>query len=98
MTQRRRLKLSANQRTALWSRWKAGQSLHEIGRAFGKDHVSIHWEYVVRGRQEPTLFRWEIASVRRRKYDNCEIFFLKLEGARSPACSFSSSPPDLIQM
>jgi len=24
----------------MWSRWKAGQSLHEIGRAFGKDHVS----------------------------------------------------------
>src|SRR5258708_13720292 len=43
MTQRRRVKLSANQRTDLWSRWKAGQSLHEIGRAFGKDHVSIQF-------------------------------------------------------
>jgi len=36
MTQRR-------QRTDLWSRWKAGQSLHEIGHAFGKDHVSIQF-------------------------------------------------------
>jgi IS30 family transposase len=27
----------------MWSRWKAGQSLHEIGRAFGKDHVSIQF-------------------------------------------------------
>ena len=43
MTQGRRVKLSATQRTDLWSRWKAGQSLHEIGRAFGKDHVSIHF-------------------------------------------------------
>src|SRR5216684_5466915 len=43
MTQGRRVKLSANQRTDMWSRWKAGQSLHEIGRAFGKDHVSIHF-------------------------------------------------------
>ena len=43
MTQRRRVKLSANQRTDMWSRWKAGQSLHEIGRAFGKDHVSIQF-------------------------------------------------------
>jgi hypothetical protein len=25
----------------LWRRWKAGQSLHEIGRAFGKSHSSI---------------------------------------------------------
>jgi IS30 family transposase len=37
------VKLSANQRIDMWSRWKAGQSLHEIGRAFGKDHVSIQF-------------------------------------------------------
>jgi IS30 family transposase len=43
MTQERRVKLSATQRTDMWSRWKAGQSLHEIGRAFGKDHVSIQF-------------------------------------------------------
>jgi len=43
MTQARRVRLSATQRTDLWSRWKAGQSLHEIGRVFGKDHVSIHF-------------------------------------------------------
>ena len=27
----------------MWSRWRAGQSLHQIGRAFGKSHVSIHF-------------------------------------------------------
>jgi hypothetical protein len=27
----------------MWNRWKAGKSLHEIGRVFGKDHVSIHY-------------------------------------------------------
>jgi IS30 family transposase len=27
----------------MWRRWKAGQSLHEIGRALGKDHVVIHF-------------------------------------------------------
>jgi IS30 family transposase len=43
MTQARRVRLSAIQRADMWSRWKAGQSLHEIGRAFGKDHVSIHF-------------------------------------------------------
>ena len=43
MTHRRRVRLSAVQRTDLWARWKAGQSLHEIGRAFGKDHVSIQF-------------------------------------------------------
>jgi hypothetical protein len=43
MTQLRRVRLSVMQRTNMWSRWKAGQSLHEIGRAFGKDHVSIQF-------------------------------------------------------
>ena len=43
MTQARRVRLSWAQRTALWGRWKAGQSLHEIGRAFGKSHVSIQF-------------------------------------------------------
>ncbi len=42
MTQGKRVALSAAQRTELWSRWKAGQSLHVIGRAFGKPHNSIH--------------------------------------------------------
>ena len=37
MTFRRRFKLSEHQRNDMWRRWKAGQSLHEIGRAFSKD-------------------------------------------------------------
>src|SRR5260370_13130310 len=42
MTQGKRAELSAVQETEVWSRWKAGQSLHTIGRAFGKPHTSIH--------------------------------------------------------
>jgi IS30 family transposase len=42
MTRRKRQMLSAAQSNDIWSRWKAGQSLHEIGRAFGKPHTSIH--------------------------------------------------------
>ena len=41
MTQVNRARLSATQKTEVWSRWKAGQSLHKIGRAFGKGHSSI---------------------------------------------------------
>ncbi len=41
--QRIRVRLSSAQRADLWRRWKAGQSLHEIGRAFGKSHVVIHF-------------------------------------------------------
>src|SRR6202030_2066561 len=39
----RRWKLSSAQRADMWSRWKAGQSLHEIGRALGKDKQVIHF-------------------------------------------------------
>jgi hypothetical protein len=41
MKRGRRYGLSAEQKADIWRRWKAGESLHEIGRAFGKDHGSI---------------------------------------------------------
>ena len=54
MAQRRRVKLSANQRMDMWGRWKAGQSLHEIGRAFGKSHVVVHFLLTRHGGIAPT--------------------------------------------
>ena len=41
MKQGRRFGLSVEQKLDVWRRWKAGQTLHEIGRAFGKEHFSI---------------------------------------------------------
>src|SRR5882762_2943093 len=41
MSEGKRSRFSLMQRTEIWSRWKAGQSLHRIGRAFGKPHTSI---------------------------------------------------------
>jgi hypothetical protein len=40
---------SAEQRTDMWRRWKAGELLHEIGRAFGKDRGSIQFQMSQRG-------------------------------------------------
>jgi hypothetical protein len=37
----KRFGLSAVQKSELWSRWKAGQTLHEIGRALDKGPSSI---------------------------------------------------------
>src|ERR1700720_894153 len=42
MTQGKRVALSAAQPTELWSRWKAGQSLHTIGGALGTPDNSLH--------------------------------------------------------
>jgi len=41
MKRGKRFGLSAEQKSDVWRRWKAGQTLHEIGRAFGKEHSSI---------------------------------------------------------
>jgi IS30 family transposase len=41
----------------MWGRWKAGQSLHEIGRAFGKDHVSIQFMLAQHGGIVPAARR-----------------------------------------
>jgi IS30 family transposase len=41
MNPRKRTPLSATQRGEVWRRWKAGESLHAIGRAVGKDHVVV---------------------------------------------------------
>jgi hypothetical protein len=34
-------RLSSTQRADIWTRWKAGQTLHDIGRAYGKPHPTI---------------------------------------------------------
>src|SRR6202049_1768043 len=55
MTQGKQFGLPATQKIAMWSRWKAGQSLHEIGRAFGKGHSSIRCVVSHRGGFVPAL-------------------------------------------
>jgi IS30 family transposase len=42
MTASKRTRLSASQRVEVWRRWKAGESLHAIGRALGRAHPVIH--------------------------------------------------------
>src|SRR5512137_96920 len=49
MGQQRRSRFSPTQITDVWRRWKAGQSLHEIGRAYGKPHPSIRCVLLPRG-------------------------------------------------
>jgi hypothetical protein len=57
MTQGRRVKLSSAQRTDMRRRWKAGESLREIGRAFNKSHVSIHFMLSQHGGIVPAVCR-----------------------------------------
>jgi IS30 family transposase len=57
MKRARRWKLSGAQRTDMWNRWKAGQSLHEIGRALGKSHVVVQFLLARHGGIAPTARR-----------------------------------------
>jgi hypothetical protein len=57
MRQGRRYGLSAEQKADIWRRWKAGESLHEIGRGFDKDHGSIQFLLSKHGGIAPAIRR-----------------------------------------
>ena len=57
MTQRKRSTLSPTQKADIWKRWKAWQSLHEIGRVFDKPHTSIRHFLLPRGGIAPAARR-----------------------------------------
>jgi len=57
MAEGKRNRLSMEQRIDMWRRWKAGESLHEIGRAFGKAHNSIRFLLKQRGGIVPAARR-----------------------------------------
>jgi hypothetical protein len=56
MAQGKRDRLSAEQRIEMWRRWKSGESLHEIGRAFGKGHGSIRFLFTSNTRSHPIRY------------------------------------------
>jgi IS30 family transposase len=53
----KRFGLSAIEKRDVWRRWKAGESLHEIGRAFDKTPSSIHCVLLPRGGIPPLARR-----------------------------------------
>jgi len=53
----KRFGLSAIEKCDVWRRWKAGQSLHEIGRVFDKPHTSIRHLLLPRGGIAPAARR-----------------------------------------
>ena len=52
-----RFGLSAIEKLDVWSRWKAGQTLHAIGRAFDKPHSCIRAVLLPRGGIPPLARR-----------------------------------------
>src|ERR1700683_2212210 len=63
-------RLSPTQRTDVWNRWKSGQSLHEIGRAYRKPHSSIRCLLLPRaGSPPPARRRSRLALTRSERED-----------------------------
>ncbi len=52
-----RFGLSEVEKRDVWSRWKAGQTLHEIGRDYDKPHTSIRAVLLPRGGIPPIVRR-----------------------------------------
>jgi Helix-turn-helix domain len=63
MAQGKRNRLSTEQRIEMWRRWKAGESLHDIGRAFGKGHGSIRFLLTQRGGIVPPARRRSLRTL-----------------------------------
>src|SRR6266481_7475835 len=63
MGQGKRDRLSTEQRIDMWRRWKSGESLHEIGRAFGKGHGSIRFLLTQRGGIVPAARRRSLRTL-----------------------------------
>src|SRR5262249_30403934 len=57
MSQVQRSRFSPTQKTDIWRRWKTGQSLHEIGRVYGKPQNSIRKVLLSRGGISPVVRR-----------------------------------------
>src|SRR3981081_1423131 len=63
MTQGKYVELSVAQRTDVWRRWKAGESLHRIGRAFDRPHTSIHCLLAHHGGIVPAVRRRSVLAL-----------------------------------
>ena len=49
MVDRKRTRLAPTEKSKIWDCWKAGQSMHAIGRACGRPHNTIHKLLLARG-------------------------------------------------
>ena len=57
MIERKRTRLSPTEKNEIWGCWKAGQSMHEIGRAYGRPHPTIRKLLLPRGGIAPIARR-----------------------------------------
>ncbi|MGB0033998.1 MAG: hypothetical protein WBP79_00815, partial [Candidatus Acidiferrales bacterium] len=91
MTQGKRFGLSAAQKSDVWCRWKAGDSLHKIGRAFGKEHSSIRCLVSRHGGFVPAIRRRSLLALTLRERE-------EISRGIASGSSIRKSPRDFFPM
>ena len=92
MTHLGRRGLSISQKKDLWERWKRGQSLSDIARAFSKQRGSIHSVLAVSGGIEPPLRRRSRLALRLSEREEISRGLAEGQSMRGIAASLERAP------
>ena len=92
MSQRFHRGFTAAEKTELWDRWKRGESLKAIGRAFGKPSSSIYFLVAPHGGIRPALRRRSRLALTRPEREGISRGITAHQSARSIARLLGRSP------
>src|SRR6187399_436943 len=84
---------TAAEKTELWDRWKRGESLKAIGRAFGKPSSSIYFLVAPHGGIRPADRRRSRLALTLREREEISRGIALHRSARSMAVLLGRSPP-----
>src|ERR1039458_9777695 len=92
MDQRYRRGFTAAEKTELWDRWQRGESLHAIGRAFGKLSSSIYFQLAPHGGIRPAPRRRSRLALTLSEREEISRGIAAYQSARSMARLLGHSP------
>jgi IS30 family transposase len=92
MAQRGRPGLSARQKSDLWSRWRRGESLSEIGRALGKQAGSIFGVLAASGGISPASRKRADSALSLREREEISLGLVKGRSIRAIASRLRRTP------
>ena len=96
MPQMGRPGLSAQQKAELWARWKAGQSLSDIGRALGKHAASVFGVLLAKGGIAPFARKRPSRSLTLRDREEISRGLIAGLSLRRIAAQLGRSPQPLV--